>query len=78
MDESHPNSGAPQAGNVIRLAAHRRFRHASDKEDDLALLVACGLAIEEIAERLGTSLDVVYRRLLQLGIELSGEVPTEE
>lgn len=44
------------------------------EDDELALLIACGAAIEQIARRLGRDLEHVYRDLLTLRLELDEEI----
>jgi hypothetical protein len=70
MDEVDEGRG----GEVIPL-----FRPPLDEvpgtvnDEELALLVACGATIEQIARRLGRDLEQVYRDLVSLKLALDEE-----
>ena len=67
--------GERRDGEVIPLFHGREREGARAVDDDeLALLVACGATIEQIARRLGRDLEQVYRDLVSLKLALDDEV----
>lgn len=66
-----PPSEAVQDADVIRLFPAREAPVVD--EGRLALLVACGATIEQIARRVGRSLELVYRDLVALRVRLDAE-----
>lgn len=64
-------------GEVIPLFASSPSEGAHVVDDDeLALLVACGATIDQIARRLGRDLEQVYRDLVSLKLALDDEDPS--
>lgn len=66
-----PDPEAVQDADVIRLFPAREAPEVD--EGRLALLVACGATIEQIARRVGRSLELVYRDLVALRVRLDAE-----
>ena len=73
MDDLDESPG----GKVIPLFASSPAEGAQVVDDDeLALLVACGATIDQIARRLGRDLEQVYRDLVSLKLALDDEDPS--
>lgn len=72
--QEHAGEPRPEAGqvaDVIRLYPAREVPEVD--EGRLALLVACGATIEQIAHLAGRSLEHVYRDLVALRLKLVAE-----